>query len=209
MDCHDDELIPTRQSLLTRLKDWNDQSGWNRFFETYWKLIYRVAVQCGLSAGEAQDVVQETVISVCKSMREGRYDRTRGPFKPWLLQLTRWRILDQVRKRPPAQRALRWEDREPVCVGDVEDLPDPARDALSQVWETEWKRNLLEEGLERVKLKVSATHFQIFDLYAIKQVPLAKVCRFFGVGAGRVYLIKHRVARVLRREIQKLEAQEG
>lgn len=209
MDCHYNDLIPTRQSLLTRLKDWNDQSGWNQFFETYWKLIYRVASQCGLSDSEAQDVVQETVISVCKSMRAGRYDRTRGPFKRWLLQLTRWRIVDRVRKRLPADRALRWHDREPVRVGDVEDLPDPARDVLSQVWETEWKRNLMEAGLERVKLKVSAAHYQIFDLYALQQVPLTKICRLFGVGAGRVYLIKHRVGRVLRREIQKLEAQEG
>jgi len=29
-----DEMIPTRQSLLSRLKDWNDQEGWKVFFDT-------------------------------------------------------------------------------------------------------------------------------------------------------------------------------
>jgi len=35
-----DELIPTRQSLLGRLKDWEDQASWREFFDTYWRLIY-------------------------------------------------------------------------------------------------------------------------------------------------------------------------
>ena len=53
-----DELIPTRWSLICRLKDWNDQVGWREFFDTYWKLIYSVAIKAGLTDAEAQDVVQ-------------------------------------------------------------------------------------------------------------------------------------------------------
>jgi hypothetical protein len=30
------DLIPTRRTLLTRLKDWGDQGGWQEFFDTYW-----------------------------------------------------------------------------------------------------------------------------------------------------------------------------
>src|SRR5262245_3262966 len=93
------ELIPTRQSLLSRLKDWNDQEGWKVFFDTYWKLIYTAAVKAGLTDAEAQDVVQETVISVMKSMPSFEYDAHKGHFKNWLLRLTGWRIVDQLRKR--------------------------------------------------------------------------------------------------------------
>src|SRR6185369_8444012 len=35
-----DELVPTRQSLLSRLKNWDDQESWKVFFDTYWRLIY-------------------------------------------------------------------------------------------------------------------------------------------------------------------------
>ena len=60
------DSIPTRHSLLNRLKDWRDEASWREFFETYWELIYNVARKAGLNDAEAQDVVQETVIAVAK-----------------------------------------------------------------------------------------------------------------------------------------------
>ena len=54
-----DELIPTRHSLLRRMKNWEDQASWEEFFETYWKLIYGVAIKAGLREVEAQDVFKK------------------------------------------------------------------------------------------------------------------------------------------------------
>src|SRR5437867_10362332 len=99
------EFIPTRQSLLSRLKSWDDQESWREFFDRYWKLIYGVALKSGLTPSEAQDVVQETLIAVCKNIKEFKADPAFGSFKAWLLKLTRWRILDQVKKRPREQVA--------------------------------------------------------------------------------------------------------
>src|SRR5580658_10178103 len=53
--------IPTRRSLLSRLKNWNDNESWKTFFDTYWRLIYNTAVRAGLNDAEAQDVVQDTI----------------------------------------------------------------------------------------------------------------------------------------------------
>ena len=100
-----DELIPTRATLIQRLKNWQDQSSWQDFFDTYWKLIYGTAIKSGLTATEAQDVVQETMISVAKHMPAFKYDPAIGSFKTWLLNMTRWRITDQLRKRGPFVRA--------------------------------------------------------------------------------------------------------
>ena len=44
-----DEFIPTRESLLDRLKDYRDDASWRDFFHTYWKLIYGVALRSGLT----------------------------------------------------------------------------------------------------------------------------------------------------------------
>src|SRR5580692_1956052 len=96
-----EELIPTRTTLLLRLKDWQDQSGWQDFFDTYWNLIYGVAIKGGLTPMEAEDVVQETMISVAKHMPGFKYDPAIGSFKGWLLTMTRWRMTDQLRKRGP------------------------------------------------------------------------------------------------------------
>src|SRR5213592_2844159 len=98
---HRDELIPTRASLINRLKNCQDQSSWQEFFDTYWKLIYGVARKAGLTDAEAQDVVQETMASVSKHMPTFKYDPAIGSFKAWLLNMTRWRITDQLRKRRP------------------------------------------------------------------------------------------------------------
>ena len=57
-------LLATRRSLVERLADWGDQRRWQEFFDTYWKLIYSAARQAGLTDTEAQEVVQETVITV-------------------------------------------------------------------------------------------------------------------------------------------------
>jgi len=51
-----DEFIPTRRSLLSRLKNWKDQASWQEFFDTYAKLIHSVAIKAGLSDAEAQEM---------------------------------------------------------------------------------------------------------------------------------------------------------
>ena len=73
-----DEFLPTRNSLLSRLKNWDDQEGWRDFFDTYWKFLYCIAVKAGLSDSDARDVVQETVVAVAKGLREGRFKAAEG-----------------------------------------------------------------------------------------------------------------------------------
>src|SRR5437867_12715664 len=97
-----DNYLPTRHSLLLRLKNWEDQGSWQDFFNTYWKFIYGVALKGGLTDAEAQDVVQETVVTVAKKIGDFRVDAKRGSFKAWLVHTTRWRIADQFRKRTQA-----------------------------------------------------------------------------------------------------------
>src|SRR5882757_2697546 len=127
------ELLPTRQSLLSRLKDWNDHESWRDFFETYWKLIYHTSIKAGLTDAEAQDVVQETVLSVCKSMRTFEYNAKNGSFKAWLLRLTRWRIGDQFRRRQKAIKSI--ESRETSTgTATMERIADPASQPLEAAW---------------------------------------------------------------------------
>src|SRR6266481_1133095 len=140
----ENDLIPTRLSLLTRLKNWNDQEGWKDFFDTYWRLIYSFAVKKGLNDSEAQDVVQDTVVSVLKNVPN--YDPKKAPFKVWLLNLTSWRIIDQFRRRSPQNEPL----RRGAETSTAERVPDPA-DRVEAAWDEEWENNLLAAAVERVK----------------------------------------------------------
>src|ERR1051325_6025468 len=118
--------VPTRYSLLNRLQNWDDQESWKDFFDTYWRLIYTVALKSGLTASEAQDVVQETIISVAKGIHLFELNRARGSFKSWLCNLTRWRIKDQLRKRTTPLPVRNGRDSDPESTGfDLGQLPDP------------------------------------------------------------------------------------
>jgi RNA polymerase sigma-70 factor (ECF subfamily) len=49
-----EELLPTRASLLDRLRSWEDQASWREFFDTHWKFIYGVAILSRLPDQEAE-----------------------------------------------------------------------------------------------------------------------------------------------------------
>lgn len=200
-----DELIPTRRSLLSRLKNWNDHESWKEFFDTYWKLIYLMATKAGLTDAQAQDVVQETVISVCKSIRDFKYRTEAGSFKSWLLQLTKWRILDELRRLGKEHARFRTR-RDVTCATATEErVPDPHGLALDTIWDEEWARNLMDAAIERVKRRVEGKQYQLFDLYVLKKWPVKKIAVTLQVNAAQVYLAKHRVSALIRKEVQSLE----
>lgn len=196
----------TRSSLVRRLGNWDDHGGWQEFFDRYWKLIYAVAIKAGLTDAEAQDVVQETVVAVAKQMREDGYDRTRSSFKNWLCLITRRRIIDHFRRRSDVkQRPLASDETNRTDT--VARVPDPASLELDSVWEEEWRKNLADAAIERVKEQVTAKQFQIFDLSVLKDLPVRDVTKILKVNAAQVYLARHRISALVKKEAARLEAQ--
>ena len=199
-----DSLLPTRQSLLSRLRDWQDQDGWREFFDTYWRLIYNVARKSGLADAEAQDVVQNTFIYLSRRMPKFRYDRGRGSFKSWLCRVTRSRISVFRRRaeaREPSLPDLTLEDDDANV---WESIPDPAGDPLDEVWQREWEDNLVKAALRRIRTKVSAEQLMIFELAALGEVPLKQVARKLDVSLMQVYLARHRVGKLFKEEVARL-----
>ena len=200
-----EELIPTRDSLLSRLKDWRDDASWREFYNTYWKLVYGVALKAGLSEHEAEEAVQETLITVARRIPEFRYDPKVCSFKTWLLNLTRWRIVDQLRKRRTKAQNNREKADAAQNVLTIDLIADPATMELDQVWDKEWEHQLLETAVLRVKQRVNPGHYQIFHLCVFKECPVKQVAEMLGVSAAQVYLIKHRIASLLKKEAKAIE----
>ena len=197
-----EDSIPTRYSLLSRMQDREDQDSWKDFFDIYWRLIYSFALKSGLTDAEAQDVVQETVISVAKDIEKFKRDRSLGTFKGWLRNLTRWRIADQLRKRT---RNVPAGNDSSIPFPGSDEIAGPVNAELEAIWEAEWQSNLLEAAIERVKPRVREEHYQIFDLNVVRRWPAGKVAQALGVNIGMVYLAKHRVMALIKKEIRALE----
>jgi RNA polymerase sigma-70 factor (ECF subfamily) len=213
-----DEPLPTRASLLERLKDLGDDASWSEFARTYHELIFSVARRAGLNETEAGEVVQDTLISVAKKMPGFTYDPAKDSFKGWQLTVTRWRVRDQFEKQKRGNPALTHrmgegarragEGRAPndatSRTGTVERVPDPAGSVLAALWDEEWEKHLLQTALARIKRTVHPQQYEIYHLHVILGQPVREVTRALGVNAGQVYLARHRVGRSLRKEIEQL-----
>ena len=214
-----DPFLATRQSLLSRLREWDDHESWRDFFDTYGRLIHGLAVKSGLTHTEAEDVVQETLLAVAKEMPDFKYDPARGSFKGWLLEITRRRIANQVRRRlkhrhvtagPLAGEATRLPSGERRETGErrtatVERVPDPKSDEMERLWEQEWRSNLLDAAIVRVKQRVNAKQYQMFNLYVMMEWPMDQVKKTLGVSAAQVYMAKMRISRLIKSEVRTLK----
>jgi RNA polymerase sigma-70 factor (ECF subfamily) len=200
-----DRSLATRRSLVDGLANWRDRRHWQDFHKTYSKLIYAFARRAGLTDAEANDALQETLLTVARRAEGFHYDPARGSFKGWLLQIARWRVADQFQKRLPAQPHLA-RTGGTARTATIARAIDPAGPELEAVWNSEWYANLLATALERVKRKISPRQYQIFDCYVVKEWPAQRVQRDLGVNLAQVYLAKHRVAALLKKEIEALQA---
>ncbi|MCX6905026.1 MAG: sigma-70 family RNA polymerase sigma factor [Verrucomicrobia bacterium] len=203
-----EKVAETRQTLLSRLKNWDDQESWRQFFDTYWRLLHGVALKAGLTEQEAQDAVQETIIAVAKTMPRFQYDPAKCSFKTWLWHLAQKRISDQFRKRPPAAVSARFHAPTATSrTATIERVADPASVDLAAAWEKEWEQNVFDAAVKRVKTKAGIEQYQIFDFYVLRNWPVKKVASALGISAARVYLAKHRVMGLVKREARLLEKQ--
>ena len=190
---------PTRRSLLGRLKDWHDQDSWQEFSKIYQRLIFDTALRAGLTNVEAQEVVQETLLSVAKKIAGFNYDANVGSFRNWLLQIAKRRIVDQFRKRRPQTQNI--AEGAPA----LEQIPDPGPQSFEMLWNEEWHLALLDMARAFVKRKVGAQQYRMFELYVLQQQPMRIVTKTLSVNAAQVYMAKYRITQLLKREMKQLQ----
>ena len=195
------EFLPTRSSLLQRLKAWDNDADWRVFFETYQRSIHGLAMKCGLTHAEAEEVVQETMVAVARQMPEFEYDRSVGSFKGWLFTITRRAVGKQLSKRV---RNPSIPAGGPEAPPELELLPDTTP-GFDQRWEEDWRQNLIDIAMDRVRRQISPKQFQMFDLYVHQHLPMERVTQLLNVSSARVYMAKVRVTRAIRREVAELE----
>lgn len=203
------EIDPkTRRSLLTRLRDAEDHESWRAFFDLYWQMLYRVARRTGLGDADAQDVVQETVIAVARSMPGFQYDPERGTFKQWLFRFVQRRIADHLRRvyRQPPRGELAFE---PITEDDASAavVPDENAAGLDVAWEEEWEQAIFEAAVAQVRGQVNPKHFQVFHYCVRRSWTAAKVAATLGMNAAQVYLARHRVSQAVKTAARGIRAE--
>src|SRR2546428_1585199 len=105
------------------------------------RLIFGLAVQ-SLDRAAAEDLVQEVFLAVWRNAR--RFDPERGTVRAWVLQITHFRLLNELRRR----------SRQPEVVPDPEglvlaDLPASDRGPAEATWEQQ-RRTVLKSALDEL-----------------------------------------------------------
>ena len=198
------DSIPTRGSLLAKIRDLGNDAAWKEFCDSYGGLVRRLALKAGLREDESDDVVEEVFVSVTRNIGGFEYDPAQCSFKHWLSQVVRWRIQDQFDKRLPIDCAAR-PDPELGESRSADQQESAVESELEAVWEAEWRQHLIEAAAARVKKQISAKQFQIFFLHVLKEMPVAEVIQRLKVTRTQVYLAKLRVGRLFRKELEAVQ----
>jgi RNA polymerase sigma-70 factor (ECF subfamily) len=192
----------TRPSLLSAIG--NDQpapSAWREFFERYAPAVYRVALRYGLDAHDADDIVQQVMLSLSDRMNDFRYDRDRGRFRNWIKTVTSNRIRDLLRHR--YARTMRQETVD--LAGVSAEVVDP-----EQLWEQEWKLQDLHYCLDQVRQEIAPRRFEAFRLYVLEGVSAEDTGRQLGMSRAYVYVTRSQVVSRVRALMQQLaETEQG
>ena len=201
----DDSFLPTRSSLLSRLKNASDAVSWQAFVDNYGRLIYQVCLRAGLQRQEAEDVVQETVTAVSLQMPKFTYDRSKGSFKGWLARVTRNHIADFLTKKiRDAARRVELPEAQAASVAGAEEINSGVSHDMDDVWESEWRQHLLDRAMRRVQETVTARSIQIFQLSTVQGWSIEEIAASLCISRPRIYLARHRVGRLVKREIESL-----
>jgi len=185
----------TRPSLLATLAEGPDgQPAWREFFDRYAPAIYRVARMRSLSHDDAEDIVQQTMLSVSSHIGDFRYDRDRGRFRNWVRTIAENKI----------KSAWRRKSTKKIDAEFAQDIADDAP-SVDEIWEDEWRVQDLLWCLDQVEKDISPRKMEAFRKYALEGIPAQEVAREMDMTVGNVYVTRHTVLGKIRKKAEELE----
>ena len=178
-------MTMTHSSLLEKVRDLDNASGWARFDDLYRPLLMRYARRRGLINADAEEIVQECLGVIVT--RISGFQR-RKSFRGWLRRIADHKIkqhLDRqsVRERPSVQSLL--------CDHNQELTPP-------EVWEKQWNRTHLRYCIASLRGEFADHTLQAFELYVLQEMPVKRISEMLGMSPNQIYVAKSRVIRRLK-----------
>jgi RNA polymerase sigma-70 factor (ECF subfamily) len=195
----EDHPSQTSVTLLGRLRrDPNDQAAWSQFVARYRPRILEWCRRWQLQESDAQDVAQDVLLKLSRSMATFVYDPSRS-FRGWLKTITRhaWRDLVGERKRTGVGSG---DSRMRELLENVQ-----AGDGLVQQLKEEFRRELMDEAMARVRPRVAPRTWDAFRLTALEGCSGAVAAAQLQIKVAHVYVARSEVKEMIRREIRRLE----
>jgi len=190
----------THTSLLIRLRDGADSAAWQEFHERYGDLIRGFARQRGLQPADCDDVAQDVMLALSKTMPGFQYDPSKGKFRSYL-KTTTLRAVFGKRRQKHSEFAL----------GSIEETIRSAEAdaAIEEAWELEWQRYHLRQAMRTLATEFSETDRQAFQHYAIDGLDTRETAAELNISVNQVYHAKSRILKRLEVVIEQQVREEG
>jgi RNA polymerase sigma-70 factor (ECF subfamily) len=188
----------TSATLLARLRQVPaDQTAWVQFTERYGRKIYAWCRQWNLQQADAEDLTQEVLLKLAETLQTFVYDPTKS-FRAWLKTVARHAWSDSWTGRKAAVAA--GGSRALELLQTIE-----ARDDLVRRLEEEFDRELLDEAMARVRLRVLPRTWEAFERTALQGQSGAEAARALGMKVAAVFVARSKVQKMLQEDVQQLE----
>lgn len=191
--------VSTSPTLLGRLaRSPTDQAAWGEFVGRYGPQVHGWCQRWGLQPADAQDVTQQVLLELARQMAGFRYD-PQGSFRGWLKTVAyrAWCKFVEARRRP----GLGTGDSAVAALLDSVE----AGDDLMKRFEEESERELLEQAMARVRLRVQPNTWEAFRLLALEGKSGSEVAGQLGMKVGAVFVAKSNVRKMIEEEIGRLD----
>jgi RNA polymerase sigma factor (sigma-70 family) len=191
----------TRISLLGRLRrDPSNQVAWGEFVDHYAPKIMGWCQRWNLQEADAQDVTQNVLVKLAEKLRDFTYDPS-GSFRAWLKTVAHHACSDfmESRRKP----GLGSGDSQ---VGQFLQNAE-AREDLVKHLEQEFDREIFQEAMHRIRLRVAPQTWQAFWLTAMDGLAGAEAAERIPMNVAQVYVAKRRVQKMLQEEVARLEGE--
>jgi len=180
----------TTTALLEGLFDLQNAAAWREFDDRFRPIVVGVATRLGLEPADAADVAQETITQFVRDYRAGKYDRTRGKLRSWIIGIARHRVAEVHRARTG-----RREQRGQSAIVTI-----PEESHFGTIWDAECRQATLCAALRELATssKVSERTLDAFRMHVIEEESPERVAEKLGTTVRAVYLAKHRCLARLR-----------
>jgi RNA polymerase sigma-70 factor (ECF subfamily) len=112
-------------ALVEEIARCGDTRAFENLFRHYAPRLKGVGIRSGMSADVAEELAQETMISVWR--RAPTFERSRGGASRWIFAIFRNKRIDYLRRNPPCETAL----DEVLCLRSDDDDPETSADLRS------------------------------------------------------------------------------
>lgn len=166
--------------------------------------VPQIAAWCrafGLQDNDCQDVTQEVLLNLYKSIRSFEYDPSLN-FRAWLKTVTKHALYAWSKKNKP--RGVSGSSSVLQVL-----LSKVAQEDLSERLQQEFDLEMRELAFIRVRMKVSAKKWKAFELTAINGKNGSEAAIELGMKVAHVYVAKSEVLKEIQHEIRRLEQTES